>query len=420
MERQWQLSWDGQAVNREDINTHGEVAALADDRVFAELFRMAPTPDGTTIAKGVLPPSNAALVAPNGATGSVVVNPFRAFVGSRTVAATEARKNLRDIRSALSVAVGATALTTTVALAANPGGSPRWDLVAAKVTIDTPTDSATRKVKNVGTGVVTSVTTATSVWSTCSLVVVQGTASLTPDWPAITADSGSDYYVPLAYVRVPSGFTSGSTIPATDIADVAPVLSLSPATGAQRLQIANGQYTAGSAQFTTAMIHTWGSTGVRPSTYVPQVMGGGDSLLVVASLETGAESLVTNAVVDSRDWRNRLVRWTAHVAGIGGGTTDFAWMRNTFVVPAATDESDSTLRNDGAAAVAVGVGQTFKGSTANAAYLIGDYLAQMPNGAIVKIVCDHGDGGKLKLQYSGAPNCSVIFWLDFSAAWPNA
>src|SRR5689334_8947870 len=112
MENRFQHSLNGQSVQQADLNLLGETSALADDRVFAELFRMQPY-DGATVRKGVLPfghsaSANAGLVVPNGATGSVLVNPLRAFVGSRTAVATSAKANWRDIRSAL--AVGSTTL----------------------------------------------------------------------------------------------------------------------------------------------------------------------------------------------------------------------------------------------------------------------------------------------------------------------
>src|ERR1700719_1812588 len=99
-----QLAQNGVEVEQGDINLLGSVGGLADDHVLAELLRLAPF--SGTVAKAVLPfghtQSAAPTVAPNGASGSVVVSPFRVIVGSRdTTANIGVRANWNDLRSGI-------------------------------------------------------------------------------------------------------------------------------------------------------------------------------------------------------------------------------------------------------------------------------------------------------------------------------
>jgi hypothetical protein len=88
---------DGQELEVPDIANLGAVAGLADDRVLAELLRITPY-DGTNVYRGVVPfavRSALGATSPGGTVqssgignGSVVVNPFRAIVGSRNAPGT--------------------------------------------------------------------------------------------------------------------------------------------------------------------------------------------------------------------------------------------------------------------------------------------------------------------------------------------
>ncbi len=134
----YQHELDGQEVEQEDINLLGRTGGLADDRVLAELLRLAPF-DGTNTAKAILPfalrAADSGTVVPNGATGSVRILPFRAIIGSRTSIATDPLAAWRDIRSSVySQTTGSGALGAAAAFAPNTTTTPRWDLVYAAFT----------------------------------------------------------------------------------------------------------------------------------------------------------------------------------------------------------------------------------------------------------------------------------------------
>lgn len=422
MENQFQLANNGQSVLKADLDGLGETSGLADDRVLAELFRLTPY-DGATVARGILPYGSSATasvgtIVPNGASGTVLVEPFRAVVGSRTAVATDAKKNWRDIRSA--IGIGTTTLAQTISLAANASGNPRWDLLYAAVSVDGNNASVLRKVKDPTTKVITEQSVVTTLATTVAIGVVAGTPAASPDWPAVPADAGSTYYIVLGYVRVPNGFSAASTVLPTDIADQAPVVSLSHVTGASSLQIANGQYTVGGAQLSAAMVQAWGASGTRPRIYLPPSTSGGDELLVAVDLSTGNTSIATGGVVDSRDWRNRICKWTAGIGvAYSAGTVDFVWKAPSLLALPGSLSEKNTSQAAGSQGAVHGVGATLLNGFI-VAYLFGDNVPVMPNGSIVYLFVDHADGGKLKITYSGAPNCQLLFWIQFTAPWGNA
>lgn len=413
MEPQPQILNNGQSILVGDFNALGEAAALADDRVLAELFRLQPF-DGATVRRGIMPYNHAAwgalqFVAPNGATGSVLVNPFRAFIGSRTAVGTNAKANWRDTRSA--VGVGSTTLAQVVTFAANASGNPRWDMIYAAVAVDANSASVFRKVKDPTTKAIASASTVVTKVTTVALGVQAGTPGASPSWPAAPADAAGTYYIPLAYVRIPNGFTAGSTIAKTDIAEAAPTLALSSATGGSSLQIANRHFTPEAANaLTTAKVQTWGSTGTRPNMFLPPLMGGVDGLVVAVDLRTGVESHVTTGLVDSRDWRGRLARWTASIH-----TDDFPWAGGTGHRAAMTGAAITDMVGNS------GFGNTMVGAASRmVAFLNGAHHAFMPDTSTIGIYCDNLDGGKLKVSYLNAPNVTAIFWIEFTPPWGNA
>jgi hypothetical protein len=407
MDLKYQLQHDGQAMLQADLNSFAASAAGAEDSVFAELFRMAP--DAGSVSRGILPSSNGALLTPG--VASVTVNPFRAFVGSRTLAATDARLNWNDIRSGLSVAAGSTALGIVAPLAANASGSPRWDLVYATVVIDDPVASVIRKVKSPTTGVVAEVTTTPLLRTTVTVGVVAGTPSASPVWPTIPADSDPTYHILLAYVRVPNGFGMASTVAHTDIAVVAPCLALANTSGASSTQVP----TSASALTTTEQ-QTWGAAaGVRPARFVPSSMTGGVRLPVVLSLFTASPSHVNGDVIDSRDWRGRYATYIAI-----SGNSDFVHLPGgSGSMPAATSIYGYTA-NTGT--LEFGVGQSILASSnkSDIASINGARSSAMDDGAAVKLYVDFADGGKLKVNIQGSPNCTCLFFVDFTGVFENA
>lgn len=407
MESQFKCGANGVSVQTHDFDLIGETAGLADDRVFAELFRMAPF-DGSNASKGIT--CGARLIEPNGATGSVLVQPFRAFVGSRTAVATDAKKNHRDIRS--TIGVGTTTLAQQVVLEPNASGNARWDLIYAIVTPDAEGASVIRKVKLPEEKSITVQSIKRTIETTVSLQVVQGTPAASPTWPALPADGSGAYHVPLGYVRVPTGFTSGSTAARTGIAEIAPKLALDESGGDSGVEIADQMRISGGIALTTAKVQAWGSSGTRPNMFLPTMMGGGKSLLVPLDLRTGIQSHANNDVVDSRDWRGRFARWQFALH-----SADFPWTAATtgaFQGGAAVTTSFSSLNGN------VGMGHTMQGAGArNIAIIDGALHPTMPDTSTITIYCDNADGGKLKVAYTNAPNCSCVFWIDFTAPFHN-
>jgi len=429
MEKQVRLVYNGQAVQQQDYNLLGETAALADDRVLAELFRMAPY-DGSAVAKGILTFAhqssvNEPLIAPNDATGSVLVRPFRALVGSRTEASEEARKNWRDIRSGVSVAEGATALTTQVTLAPNDGFlGPRWDLVYAIVTVDTPTADVTRKVKDVDSAQVTAENVSTSTRTTVTVASVAGTPHVQPVFPPVPADTETVFNIPLGYVRVPGGFTATSTVPTTDIAIQAPFLSLSRALGGQNVSIATSHHT-----LTTTEQQNWGGSGTRKRMWIPPDAASGETLIATIDMQDASAanwSHQSDEVVDSRDWRNRFCR--AHVMVINPGANSMPWnltelpLAGTYAWHFGYQRSVAVLANgDGAHAFAMATTLVpHEGTTrSNVFTVLGNQIQGMADSVQFKLYVDHSDGGKLKVQVDGAPTAIFHCWLEFSGPYLN-
>lgn len=390
MERQYQMTAEGQQLLRQDLNLLGETSGLADDRVFAELLRMTPY-DGSTVSRGILP-ATGTLVAGNGATGSVLVQPFRAFVGSRTAEATDARKNYRDIRSGLSVAEAATTRATTIAVAANASGNARWDLIYAIVTPDDPLTAVSRKVKDPWSKVVTSTATVTHKVTTVTLATAAGTPSATPEYPAVPADGGGAYNVPLAYLFVPNGSGSGTQyFPRSNIVIAAPIIDLSPAVGGRPIVIADTQYT-----MSTALQHGWGSG--TPTHFVPPTVGvGGETLVVALDLTTGALSHANDSIVDSRDWRGRLCWYQAVALNL-----PFGWTTSAGIMPDPANGSQNHYNGWGQSNAS---GQERR-------------LAQftLVGGAVLTFYAD-ATTGALKVKWTGTPATRVLIAMNFTRSF---
>lgn len=386
MEPQFQVDFNGQQIQLQDVNRLGRLA-LTDDHVFTELFRLAPK--GASVSRGVLPPTSDPLVVANGATGSIKVNPHRAFIGSLTAAGTDALKNYQDVRSSLTVHTGDTSLTTTITLLANSSGQDRWDLVYTKVLIDQSFDVQFRKIKSPTSGVVTDTPVPTYVQTTTAFGVVVGTPGAPPAWPTIISDADPVYYIPLAYVLVPNGFGSGSTV--TTINQIAPLMRLAQAVGA--------------TNYSTATCHqdpTWRGTG----TFLPQISGG-ESLF----FWTGA---AVGGVLDSRDWRGRLATWTACL-----GDPSLVWSGGSY--PSGANRRFSlTAANS---TVTFGVGQSFVVDSSGRAFIaaLDDYeitATGSPHTNQTVIYVDMSDGQLKVGTLSGSPVYSWFVWINFGGKYP--
>lgn len=433
MEDRYQHTLNGQSVVQADLNVLGETSALADDRVFAELFRMEPF-DGSTVRKGILPYAHrasgaGALIEPTGALGGVLVNPFRAFVGSRTAAENDGKKNWRDIRSTLSVAE--IELQQVVTFTANASGNPRWDLVYAAVAVDANTASVPRKLKSPTTKVVSAASVVTRLATTVTLGVQAGTASATPVWPAVPSDAGDVYYIPLSYVRVPNGFNATSTVLPEDIADVAPCLAMSHATGVAAAEPANQQYAV-----STTRQQAWGASGgKRPTTFIPPTLTGLHTLFIALDLSDatlGFHSHIDGAVLDTRDWRGRLCFWQACVSSGSVSSGGFPWDDDMPATPGMGTifKGESMFPDEIAVSGSkgspfwVGAGQTIT-KTFHELFPDASLIARLDDEQSdfmedeIAIVCDHASGGVLRLYKPGNPRCRLFFRLDFTAPYSN-
>jgi hypothetical protein len=429
LERRYIMPVNGQQLVQADLNLLGETSALADDRVLAELFRMRPY-DGAT-HRAVIPfhvegAGNESIVCPNGTTGTVKVNPFRAVIGSRTPVGTNAKDNYRDIRS--TICVGASTLAQTATFAAAPSaGNARWDLVYASVTVDANGPTITRKVKNPTSGIVTGTPIPQYRHTTVSLGVVTGTPATAGDalFPAAPADSGSTYVIPLAYVLIRDTYGPSFEFKGIRIMNVAPVLSLSRATGAVSARPATGQH-ALSIDMQGEMSDIGG---INATTFMPTSMVGAETLYVALDFSSGSElfhSHTQGDVIDSGDWRGRICFWSA-VTGLASDDARFPWEPFVGDPEMILFNANPILYDFNVTRTTVGAGQTilpgFTGWTpgdtlsppmALAASL---HTAFSPLAASIAIYCDHTDGGKLKLwKNAGAlPAGRVFFELRFSA-----
>lgn len=434
MEKRYQHTVNGQSVLEDDLNVLGESSALADDRVFAELLRLAPY-DGVTVSRGVLPYATDAFVVPNGASGSVLVNPFRSFIGSRTAVATDGKANLRDVRS--TIAVGAAALTQPVSISANASGDPRWDLLYAAVAVDANSASVTRKVKDPTTKVIAGASLVTTLETTVELDLVVGTPGATPAFPTLPTDSGGIYYIAIAYVRVPDGFGAATTVLPQDINEVAPVLSLARAMGVATVRPANQHHVAGGTAISSAGTSTgngvlaWdGTAGARPGLYMPPSMNGAEQIITILDLADASSanwSHQTGDVVDdSVDWRNRFFRWAAQAAD---NDTPVPWKQGagSTPVPAAIVSPNPGVAMLGTWCDQIGLGQSFMNDDAIAAthahVAVLASAGNVPNtvmvaGTIIDLYVDLTTG-KLHVKVTGVPRCSVFFWIEASAPYGN-
>lgn len=349
MEPLYQHTVDGQEVGQEDLNLLGEEAALAEDRLLAELLRMKPYPGPQ---KGILRTGyhsdtytlHPDVVIPYSGGGTTLrVYPFRAVIGTR--ASAETKEWLTDIRSAFFSSNGSQ-LEHTLALSSTASNN-RWDLVYAAVAIDVDQAAVDRYVKDAD-GVVALQSISTRKLTTVTVAVVQGTENASPAKPSLPADGGGVYYIPLAYVYLPHPFVSGTTeILASRICTVAPVLVLSDFVGGSALRPTNKLYEDG-----TVLDTAWGTDG-RPEAYLPPTMVGSERRFFGLNFQASSRSIplsATTTIDDSIDWRNRILkvtRWqcpAASTAGLMAGDAT-APTRETGASPTVTTLMQHTVTN---------------------------------------------------------------------------
>jgi hypothetical protein len=403
---------NGREVEADDIGLLGEVSALADDRVMAELFRLSTT----GVAKGVLPyamggasPAKGIVEAAAGAR-TVAINPFRAVVGIRADADGDGKKMWRDIRSVISPKDDT--MTRTATLAENVAADGRWDLVYATVAVDAEVEE-TRYAKDPSSDNVTAASYVTKLVTTLEIGVVTGTAAPTPAFPGLPSDAGGNYNIPLAYVLVAAGAIALTRL---DIVDAAPALPLAASTGAVTLGPATSTSRVTGALVTNAGTPVDGSN--RLPAWSPPSMVGGVSRFFCLQLGTSATFVDGDVVDDSIDWRSRFCRWMASASGSATFFASDLAAGTASVVPEAKHGAFW-----GQFCVS-GMGQTFHSSGVGpaspgpeAVVLAPAALSELSAG-LVALYADTITGA-LKIFIDGAPDARIFLWLDATAQFPN-
>lgn len=418
------LTQNGQEVEQSDVNALSDAGGLADDHVLAELLRLAPF-SGSGVAKAILPFGTAATVAPAGATGSVTVSPFRAVVGTRdTVANIGTLKNWNDLRSA--IFTGPNALALSQQLASNTTAQPRWDLLYAQLQVDQPGAQVSRYRKDPATEQVAVVQVAKSLFQSISVSVVQGTSG--GPKPTLPPDGGGTFFFPLANVRVPANFGPLSTTATTDIEDLAPYVPLALTTGASILVPANHQYKEGGSVLSSAAF-AWGNGGPRPGPVIPPTMSGCEGRLIAIDVQSAASASWSHqpgsVVDDSRDWRNRIFRWSASYNS--NAAQLFPWDRSSAAAPRVLSAAGSAIAG---LSTTYGFGQSFVPDSGGTLKFPANPTIQMPMVAVVTwpsaaaatniVLYVETSTGNLAVAITGAPGVRCFFWLEASGQFPNA
>jgi len=415
MEAQYQHTVEGQEVGQEDLNLLGENAALADDRVLAELLRVPPyfaSADSPTFKaimmagfddeEGPFRSSQYSVVQSHGGISQVTVCPFRAVVGTR--AGGNGKAWLRDIRTA--VYADPTYTRHTVVLDATVSNH-RWDLIYARVDVDADQDAETRYVKGVD-GVVAAQDIVTQVLTEVTIAVTKGVESATPERPALLADGGGSYYIPLAYVLLEHPSASAVIEPAR-IQVVAPIIQIASAAGGSPLGPCNKLHVVGGLNDASWAIASPG----RPRTFIPPTMCGSIRRIVGLAWGTSGNDTPLDSIAildDSIDWRDRLIKTTFAVFEDGDA---FSWGEGSEPSPLHDCYTEAA--------------STFNVSTYGSVIPSGSYGAvadvtharhgiASPSRVVLFVNAD----GKLCVQVSAAsPGRGIFFWIEASGSWKD-
>jgi hypothetical protein len=423
MEAKRLLTADGQEATIDDWNGNASAASLAPDRSLAELFRPAPNNagGGAQTTKGIVPfsfygsPATGAdfgIVAPSGsADGSVLIPPFRALIGS--VSASTPDINWRAARSAVFTGSDATKKTFARQLLAATASNNRWDLVWAKLTLNVNNLTENRYVRDASTAVVTSTSEVVETIDSVTIGVTQGSEGATPTRPSLPADSGSDYYFPLAFVRLVHPHTSGTTLLSRQIQEVAPTIPLARATSAITIQPGNSQYAT-----TGTVIANGGdfTSSARPNAFLPSTMVGGEHRFFAFDWDAATKThplSATTTIDDTVDWRRRTFKWFVCAADGAPGDT-FVWnAAATDNIPAVTI---ATGNKDW------GFGQSFiDDGTAEAGGVAGGVaaIANITATAFPVYFVVNLTTGVLSVVVGSDPSCRLFLWLEASAPFSN-
>lgn len=385
----YQLTLDGQAPFQDQINATWRESALADDHVFAELFRLAQYNGVVDIVdRAILPfgyrsvgtdksDQQQQVVTPS--TGAVRIRSFRAIIGNRSGSygsiigspgGTENAERQVDVRSGIYINAG------DLDLPANSSGSTVWVCVYARVSVATATLATRYGRASDGTVGAHSV----NLYTQCT-VTVGVDVGLPNDDPA-----NGIYYIILAYVRTVNGFGPTTPITLNDIRENSDCATPHFATGAVSSRPAN---------YCWSYIQ-WPNTGDRPNVYLPSTMVGGQSIWLPLQF-VGTPSVIDGDIVDDQiNWKFRLFHWTACKS-----MYPFAFQ------PTLADNSPHVPGITGASCE-YGMGQSMHYSTADERWVAYADLS----GGTVHIMVD--GSGRLVAGVTGAPTLNVIFHITAS------
>ena len=406
MEDKFFIANAGQEFGKNDVNLIAEEAALADDRILAELIRLRPLGSPT---RGILPPSHgssplatSSVVVPSGsADAQVQINPFRAVIGP--ISPASGIDALRNSRSAISVGAATMPQLKQFPAATNN----RWDLLYAVVSVEIDGPSMTRYQKTSGSPAIATAVTTTKQ-TTVKLAVLPGTEATTPTRPTIPADSGSNYYIPLAYVLLPAGHTLGAAIPAANIHECAPVLALSRATGANTMRVASGM---SSTSGIAVANEGWTPATGRPQAFLPATMSGGESLFAALHEASATRTIAlgaTGILDNSTDWRRRAFKVTACL----GGSTLMWRTQSPSSLPRSGDATVVRMSNSFFA--------DFGGTRAALMSLSSAMGGGMNPAATVVLYVDMADGAIKCDVGATSPDIDFCFWIEATAQFNNA
>lgn len=407
MQSKLNLYFPGQEVELQDLQSISTNAALADDRILAELLRL-PMFGAGTVAKGVMPyglrQTDAAwtqgfpLVAPS-APGLVYVAPFRAVVGTRVATSPNAEAWLTDIRSALVTPTASNGQTLPIAPTA---ANNRWDLVYCRVDIDAPEALVTRYVKAVdGTQGAQSI--AAHLRTRGELGVAQGTEGATPTRPSLPADAGNAYYIPIAYIYLPHPF-GVDLVARSDIHEVAPVLGVASPVGGVDCR---------PATFASA---AWTGNQREPE-FLPVAMAGKVERFLALKFEGGHEGLplgATTTIDSSVDWRKRVFKTTIQT-------------NTSAVIPWVGTPGISSIPGVATSSTFVTCGQSFQddfgaipGAVGHVADLSNPTHGDMASGSLIQLYVDGVTGHMMAKVNPTSPACTIFLWIEATAPFFNA
>lgn len=435
MESKFAIGTNGQSLQVQDVNLIADEAALADDRVLWELFRL--QVQSVSPQKAILTYGKSGWAKESGMTSTALVNgntadafvrvmPFRAMIASTD--SSSQKEMLRGMRSGLMVGSSTQYLKFTVT--ANASGNPRWTLVYAAVTPSTNSASVVRYVKDPVSKSVTGTNVTITTSCDVTIALLDGTPAATPTRPSLPADSAGTYYIPLAYIWVNTGFGATSIVARETIHECAPVITLHSTMGVTALQPANQCWTIGGTVDTNQLDAT---QQYRPSCYMPSTLVGGEARLIPIQLSLAPASHTHGAIVDSSvDWRFRVFKWQALVVSGSAQANGFTWDR-AGGGGQQNPRADISYPYD---TFAQGMGQSFyatapavTGYTMPAITNFGGYAAWLDDGlatslgafgSAVGLYVNSSDGTlRFAKSTSGGAGGQIFFWIEASAPLSN-